>query len=72
MYTATSSSDAINLFSPPPEKMKEENEKIMTKKEENYVIETLNVVKLNLRSISSFSEVSFLIPLFRSLIVGVS
>lgn len=50
MYTATSSSDAINLYSPPPGATKlrrnydEEEEKITLSK-------TFNVIKLNLRSI---------------------
>lgn len=62
MYTATSS-DAINFCAPPEIKRRRRGE-IMTK-EGNYVIETLNVAKLNL---NRFPEITFRVSsIFRSL-----
>lgn len=66
MYTATSS-DAINLCASPREikrRRRRGNGEIMTK-EGNYVIETLNVAKLNL---NRFPEITSRVSsIFRSL-----
>lgn len=68
MYTATSS-DAINfcvllLHHPEIKRRRRGNGEIMTK-EGNYVIETLNVAKLNL---NRFPEITFRVSsIFRSL-----